>query len=112
MGLFMSPAKHQLRRQCPYTVRLTFAILKRLVKVPAISPVNLVANGLADAPKVYPEHIQHAANPADLAAALAPLLSDTPERTRQRTGMADVRAKLHTQRHPADLAADVCLAYL
>lgn len=50
-------------------------------------------NILCDAP-VVPELLQHAASPAALADALAPLLTDTPARRAQRTAFAALRETL------------------
>lgn len=71
------------------TSPLTYAIGKRVVKVPHIGMVNLVAGR-----EVCPEFIQYAAEPEAMAAALKPLLSDTPERRRMLEGLAEVRDKL------------------
>lgn len=95
---------------------LTYKIVKRLVKVPAISPVNLVANGLeaptGDRPHTYPEFIQDAATPAALAKALGPLLEGGKAAEEQRKSLAAVRKKLATKASPAALAAQVVLSYL
>lgn len=86
----------------------TFKILKKLVKVPYISPVNLVADAA-----VVPEFIQDRAYPAALANALLPLLANTPIRQAQRRGLAEVRQRLTVEgKTPAQRAADVILAYL
>lgn len=86
----------------------TYKILKRMVKVSYISPVNLVA----DAP-VVPEFIQEKAYPSALANALLPLLANTNIRQVQRRGLAEVRGALATPgKTPAQRAADVVLAYL
>ena len=86
----------------------TYKILKRLVRVPYISPVNLVA----DAP-IVPELIQDKAYPSSLANALLPLLGNTNIRQAQRRGLQQVKAALSTEgKTPAQRAADVVLAYL
>lgn len=71
------------------TSRLTFALARRIVRVPHVALVNLVA-GRA----VVPELLQGEASPENLAVALAPLLPDGPARTRMGEGLAEVRAAL------------------
>lgn len=68
---------------------VSYALAKRLVSVPHIALPNLVAEE-----RIVPEHVQHEATPEALAAALVPLLGDTPERARQIAGFARVRARL------------------
>jgi lipid-A-disaccharide synthase len=90
------------------TGSLTYKILKKLVKVPYISPVNLVAGA-----SVVPEFLQDRAYPAVLANALLPLLANTPLRQKQRLGLEQVREALSTSgKTPAQRAAGVVLAYL
>ena len=62
---------------------LTFALLRRLVKIPYFTMVNLVAEGL-----VYPEFLQGDANPGTLSRALVQLLPGEPERVGAEEGMA------------------------
>jgi lipid-A-disaccharide synthase len=71
------------------TSPLTYAIGKRLIKVPHIGMVNIVADAL-----VCPEYVQADATPQRLAAGLLPLLSDTPERQRMLAGLQSARDKL------------------
>ena len=71
------------------TSPMTYAIGKRLIKVPHIGMVNIVAGQL-----VCPEYVQSDATPANLAAGLIPLLSDTPERRRMLAGLEHARAQL------------------
>jgi lipid-A-disaccharide synthase len=62
-----------------YKVPLLEELMARLlIKVPSIILANLVLGE-----NVVPELLQRAATPERLAAALLPLLSDTPERNRQ-----------------------------
>jgi len=68
---------------------LQYRIIARGGRLRFISLPNI----LADAP-VVPELLQRAANPDALAAALLPLLTDTPERQAQRDGFAAIRAML------------------
>ena len=56
---------------------LTYLLGRMLVKVPFISLPNLILGQC-----VFPEFLQHAANPSALAAALSQWIEDTPSRTR------------------------------
>jgi lipid-A-disaccharide synthase len=56
---------------------LTYLLGRMLVKVPFISLPNLILGQC-----VFPEFLQHAANPSALAAALSQWIEDTPARTR------------------------------
>jgi len=71
------------------TSALTYAVGKRVVKVPHIGMVNLVAER-----EVCPEFIQDAAEPGAMAEALAPLMGETPERARMIEGLREVRERL------------------
>ena len=68
---------------------LSFAVAKRLVKVPHVSLVNLV---LDDA--VVMERLQGDCNAAQLARDVKPLLADGPERATMRQRFQEFRAKL------------------
>lgn len=84
---------------------LTFALARRLVRVPHIALANLVAGE-----EVVPELLQRAATPRALASRLVPLLGDTPERARQLDGLRRVRAALGTPgaaARVAQIAADI-----
>ncbi len=82
---------------CPLVVayrtgRISFALAKRLVKVPHIGLVNVVAGR-----EVAREFIQDDVVPEKMADALAELLTNgTPERQQVLNGLAEVRAKLGT----------------
>jgi lipid-A-disaccharide synthase len=81
---------------CPLIVayrtgRISFALARRLVKVPNIGLVNVVAGR-----EVAREFIQDAIVPGKMADALENLLNDTAERRDVLTGLAEVRAKLGT----------------
>lgn len=80
---------------CPLVVayrtgRISFALAKRLVKVPHIGLVNVVAGR-----EVAREFIQDDVVPEKMADALAELLgNETPQRQEVLSGLAEVRAKL------------------
>ena len=81
---------------CPLIVayrtgRISFALARRLVKVPNIGLVNVVAGR-----EVAREFIQDDIVPAKMAEELAKLLVDTPERRAVLSGLAEVRSKLGT----------------
>jgi lipid-A-disaccharide synthase len=83
----------------------TELIYRTIVRVPTIVLANLV---LED--NVMPEFIQRAANPGQLAAALAPLIGDTPERARQLAAFARLDAVMRTgTARPSEAAAEVVL---
>ncbi len=88
------------------TSALTYAVGKRVVKVPHIGMVNLVAER-----EICPEYIQDAAEPEALAAAVRPLLSDTGERSRMLEGLAEVRTLLESDEQGARVA-DVLVEHL
>lgn len=67
----------------------TYAIARRLVRIPFIGLVNIVAGK-----RVCPEFIQDGLRPAALAEALLPILTDAAERQRQRDNLQAVNAAL------------------
>ena len=82
---------------------LTFALAKKLVEYPAefpsmtdasgnqpIAMVNLIAQR-----RLVPELLQQNFTAANVAAALSPLLADSPEREAQIAGLAEVRSRLN-----------------
>ncbi len=71
------------------TSPLTYALARRLVKVPHIGMVNLIAGR-----EVCPERIQGAARPGPLIEALLPLIAEGPARQQALDGLADVRRAL------------------
>ncbi|HEV2149179.1 MAG TPA: lipid-A-disaccharide synthase [Longimicrobiaceae bacterium] len=69
---------------------LSYAMAKRLVKVPHIALANLIAED-----RVFPEFVQEQATPESLAAAILPLLDGSSPRRREMVGkLAAIRAKL------------------
>lgn len=96
---------------CPMVVvyktsPLTYFFGRMLVKVPNIGMVNVVAGR-----QLCPELIQDAATPEALAAALIPLVDDTPERKAMLAGLDQVREALG-QGGAAERAGDVLLEEL
>lgn len=72
------------------TSPLTYALARRVVRVPSIALVNLVAGR-----RVVPELLQDELSPDALVRAAAPLLDpDAPEAVRQRHALGRVRAHL------------------
>ena len=71
------------------TSRWTHALARRLVRIPHIGLVNVVAGR-----EVAPEFVQDALEPGAMAAALSPLLAGGAERDRMQSGLAAVRAQL------------------
>lgn len=84
---------------------LEAAIARRLIRVPSVILANLVLGE-----NVVPEFIQQDCRPETLAATLAPLLSDTPERRRQTDAFARLDAVMEIgTAAPARKAADIVL---
>ena len=83
----------------------TELIYRTIVRVPTIVLANLVLEDV-----VMPEFIQRDANPEKLAAALEPLIRDTPERRRQLVAFArlDEVMRIGTAR-PSEAAAEVVI---
>jgi lipid-A-disaccharide synthase len=93
--------------RCPMLVvyrtsPLTYALARRLVRVPHIGMVNLIAGE-----RLCPEFIQDAARPEALANALAPLLDDGPQRDRMLAGLDRVIAALGTGGSDARAAEEI-----
>ncbi len=82
---------------------ITYRIARRVVKIPHIGLVNVVAGR-----EVSREFVQHALQPTEVADALAPLLSSgNSARLAALTGLAEVRSRLGTpgaSRRVADMA--------
>jgi lipid-A-disaccharide synthase len=87
---------------------VTAMIVRRLVRVPFASLVNLLAER-----EVVPEYIQERVTDAALAGALERLLTDPAAVAAQRAGYAEVLAKLHPPGlSPSEAAAEAVLAAL
>jgi len=74
--------------------RLTYAIARRLVKVPHVAMANLIAGK-----RVVPELIQHDFTAANIVQHLKQLLPDGPARESMRKELGAIREALHV--HPA-----------
>jgi lipid-A-disaccharide synthase len=85
---------------------LSYALAKRVVKVPHIALANLIAGA-----RVAPEMVQDAATPRGLADALLPLLDEgSPERRAMVEGLSTIRAKLGgpgASRRVAEIAGEL-----
>lgn len=85
---------------------ITAAIVRRLIRVPYASLVNLLAEL-----EVVPEFLQENCTPPRLVDALAGLMGDPAQRDRQRQGFAEVRGLLRAPEGlPSDAAAEAVLA--
>jgi len=71
---------------------LTYAIARRMVKVPHVAMANLIAGK-----RVVPELIQHDFNAANIVQHLSPLLPDGPARESMMKELAAIREALHTR---------------
>lgn len=90
-----------------YKVDALAASMRFLLKVHSVVLANLVAEE-----NIYPEFLQEAATPDNLAAALLPLLADTSERRRQIEGLTRIPGRMATDgRRPSAMAADIVLDY-
>ena len=82
------------------TSRWTYEVARRVVEIPRIGLVNVVAGR-----EVAREFVQDAVEPAAMAAALKPLLLPTSERARMREALARVRGLLGRPGAAARVAA-------
>jgi lipid-A-disaccharide synthase len=88
-----------------YRVDAIASSLRFLLKVPSVVLANLVLGE-----NVYPEFLQERAEPRNLAAALLPLLSDTPERRRQAAKLAATPERMQIRgQTPSERAAEIVL---
>jgi lipid-A-disaccharide synthase len=88
------------------TSPLSYALARRLVRVPHIALANLVADA-----RVVPEFIQDDATPAALCAALLPLLETSGERERMVEALGEVRRRLG-QGGAVDRVAEIAISLL
>jgi lipid-A-disaccharide synthase len=79
-----------------------YAIARRILRVPHIGLVNLVAGR-----SLVPEHVHWRSQAAPIARDLNRLWTDLPSRRAQLDGLAEVRAKLHTSGAYAKAAAAI-----
>lgn len=90
-----------------YKVDAVAARLRFLLKVHSVVLANLVLGENA-----FPEYLQEACTPERLADALAPLLSETPERMAQLAALARIPPRLLLETgSPSDAAAEIVLRY-
>ncbi len=93
---------------------VTFAVARKLVRYPeefpplrdmsgnlAVGMVNLIAGK-----RLIPELLQSRFTAENVAAELAPLLRDGPERDRQLAGLAEVQSRLRASARPGQTAID------
>jgi len=89
------------------TSRIEAAVARRVLHVPSVILANLVLGE-----NVVPELLQEDCTPENLAAALEPLMSDTPERRRQIEAFARLDRIMDIgTTSPARKAADIVLRY-
>jgi lipid-A-disaccharide synthase len=86
---------------------LAAPFLRRMIKAPTTVLANLVLGENA-----FPELHQEHSTPENLASALLPLLSDTPERRAQLAALARIPDRMHIESgSPSEAAADIVLDY-
>ncbi len=91
-----------------YRVDPLAARLRFLLKVHSVVLANLVLGANA-----FPEFIQEDCTPEKLSAALAPLLTDTPERANQVAALARIRERMFLpEGTPSGKAAEIVLSIL
>lgn len=78
---------------------LTYAIAKRVVTVPHVAMVNLIAGR-----RLVPELIQDDFQPARVVQELEPLLADGPARSQMMTGLAEIGRMLRSGRAAEETA--------
>ena len=89
---------------------LTFALARKLVQYPPELPAPFDADGnipvgmvnLIAGRRIVPELLQSRFTAENVAAALTPLLAETPQRNAQLAALANVRQFLHADGHPID----------
>jgi lipid-A-disaccharide synthase len=83
---------------------LTYAVAKRVVKVPHVAMVNLIAGR-----EIVPELIQDDFTAANAVSHLRPLLEDEAARSRMQQDLAAVAQSLHTEKSPIEQVARITL---
>jgi lipid-A-disaccharide synthase len=86
---------------------LSWFLGRRLVRVPFLTMVNLIAGR-----KIVPELMQNEATGERLAAEAAALLSDSTARTEMKRGLLEVREILAAPEHPMERAARIACEFL
>ena len=81
---------------------LTYSVAKRVVKVPHVAMVNLIAGR-----EVVPELIQSDFTAANVVSHLQPLLHDEAARQRMQADLAQVGASLHAGKSPIEQVAGI-----
>ena len=82
--------------------KLTYSVAKRVVKVPHVAMVNLIAGR-----EVVPELIQSDFTARNVASHLLDLLHDEASRERMQSDLAQVRASLHADKSPIEQVAGI-----
>jgi lipid-A-disaccharide synthase len=82
--------------------RLTYSVAKRVVKVPHVAMVNLIAGR-----EVVPELIQSDFTAQNVVSHLQNLLHNEPARTRMQADLAKVNASLHADKSPIEQVASI-----
>ena len=82
--------------------RLTYSVAKRVVKVPHVAMVNLIAGR-----EVVPELIQGDFTAQNVVSHLQGLLHDDAERNRMKSDLAQVSASLHANGSPIEQVASI-----
>lgn len=91
-----------------YRVTLVEEIIARLIRLRARLPSVILAN-LVVGENVVPEFLQRDCTPQHLADALAPLMADTPERSRQVEGFGRLDRIMAVDKPPSAKAAAIVL---
>jgi lipid-A-disaccharide synthase len=88
---------------------LTYALGRRLVKLPRFAMVNLIAGR-----EVVPEFVQHQFVPGKVARQIRELMNDGPSRQKLLQDLAEVRRSLHptAKGTASDRAADAVLSVI
>ncbi len=87
--------------------RASFAVARRVVKVPHVAMANLIAGR-----RVVPELIQDAFTPEAVAGALRPLLADSPERAAMQASLHQIRLALKQEQSAIDAVAMHVLSFV